>query len=107
VSKFVVLAARSTLCVAALVLLTATTPFPELLRVLRRVRLPSVMLTTLALMWRYLSVLGDEARPTAHCARESHLHPSIARVSLARVRRRDRAPVRADHHPRPNASTPR
>ena len=53
---------KSNLCVLAMLLVTWTTPFQEILAVLRRMRLPSVMLTTLALMYRYLPVLGEETR---------------------------------------------
>lgn len=54
--------AKSNLCVFTMLLLTWTTPFHELLQELRRLRLPSVMLTTLALMYRYLPVLAEESR---------------------------------------------
>jgi len=53
---------KSNLCVVALLLLTWTTPFQDILRELRRLQLPSVMLTTLALMYRYLPVLAEESR---------------------------------------------
>jgi cobalt/nickel transport system permease protein len=53
---------KSNLCVLAMLLLTWTTPFQEILQELRRLRLPSVMLTTLALMYRYLPVLAEESR---------------------------------------------
>lgn len=53
---------KSNLCVLAMLILTWTTPFHEILQELRRLRLPAVMLTTLALMYRYLPVLGDETR---------------------------------------------
>jgi len=53
---------KSNLCVLALLVLGWTTPFPELLQALRRMRLPAVMLTSLALMYRYLPVLAEEAR---------------------------------------------
>lgn len=53
---------KSNLCVFAMLLLTWTTPFHDVLQELRRLRFPSVMLTTLALMYRYLPVLGEEAR---------------------------------------------
>ncbi len=52
---------RSTLCLATMILLTSTTPFAEILRVLRRIRLPTLLLTTIALMYRYLFLLVDEA----------------------------------------------
>lgn len=53
---------KSNLCVFTMLLLTWTTPFHEILVVLRRLRLPPVMLGTLALMYRYLPVLSEEAR---------------------------------------------
>ncbi len=52
---------RSTLCLAALVLLAATTPFSEMIRVLREWRVPALLLTTLTLMDRYLFVLVEES----------------------------------------------
>jgi cobalt/nickel transport system permease protein len=58
---FAAMAIRSSLCVSTMVLLSNTTPFPELLAVLRRMRTPALLLTTIALMYRYLFVLGDEA----------------------------------------------
>jgi cobalt/nickel transport system permease protein len=53
---------KSNLCVFAMLLLTWTTPFQDILQELRRWRFPSVMLTTLALMYRYLPVLTEESR---------------------------------------------
>ncbi len=53
---------KSNLCVLAMLLLTWTTPFQDILQELRRLRLPTVMLTTLALMYRYLPVLAEESR---------------------------------------------
>lgn len=57
---FLVMLAKSTLCLAAMILLTATTPFTDLLAALRRARVPAVFVTTLALLYRYLFVLADE-----------------------------------------------
>jgi cobalt/nickel transport system permease protein len=51
---------RSTLCLFCMVLLSSTTRFSALLRVLWRIRVPSLLVTTLALMHRYLFVLVDE-----------------------------------------------
>jgi len=51
---------KSTVSVLALQLLVATTPLPELLRVLRRVRVPEVLCNTIALLHRYSYVLSDE-----------------------------------------------
>jgi cobalt/nickel transport system permease protein len=53
--------ARSTLCLSAMVLLAATTRFSDLLRVLWSARVPRLLVTTLALMHRYLFLLVDEA----------------------------------------------
>lgn len=52
--------ARSTLCLGTLILLAATTPFSEIVRVLRAWRVPALLLTTLTLMDRYLFVLVEE-----------------------------------------------
>jgi cobalt/nickel transport system permease protein len=53
---------KSNLCVVGMLLLTWTTPFQDVIHELRRLRFPSVMLTTLALMYRYLPVLREESR---------------------------------------------
>jgi cobalt/nickel transport system permease protein len=52
---------KSNLCVFTMLLLTWTTPFQDVLQELRRLHFPSVMLTTLALMYRYLPVLAEES----------------------------------------------
>jgi cobalt/nickel transport system permease protein len=52
---------RSGICLLTILVLSNTTPFSELLRVLQRLRVPAVMITTLALMYRYLFVLVEEA----------------------------------------------
>jgi cobalt/nickel transport system permease protein len=59
---FLLLVAKCTLCLLVMVLLSNTTPFSELLRVLRAARLPALLVTTLSLMYRYLFVLVDEAQ---------------------------------------------
>jgi cobalt/nickel transport system permease protein len=56
-----VLAMRSLLCLLAILLLSNTTPLSELLRVLRRAGAPGLLVTTLALMHRYLFVLAEES----------------------------------------------
>jgi cobalt/nickel transport system permease protein len=53
---------KSNICVFTVLLLTWTTSFQDILQELRQLRFPSVMLTTLALMYRYLPVLGEETR---------------------------------------------
>jgi cobalt/nickel transport system permease protein len=52
---------KSNLCIIALLLLTWSTPFPEILALLRRIHFPAIMLSTLALMVRYLPVLREES----------------------------------------------
>jgi len=52
---------KSTLSLATMLLLANTTPFAELLRVLRHLRVPALFITVLALMYRYLFLLVDEA----------------------------------------------
>jgi cobalt/nickel transport system permease protein len=58
---FVLLLIKCTLCLATAILLAATTPFPDTLQVLRSVHVPRLLVTTLALMHRYLFVLADES----------------------------------------------
>jgi cobalt/nickel transport system permease protein len=61
VLRFTSIVARSLLSVQVAILLTATTPFPELLHALRHLGLPSLLVTIVSLMYRYLFVLTDEA----------------------------------------------
>ncbi len=55
-----VILVKSTLSLFAMILLANTTPFHALLRVFRNAGLPSLFVTVLALMYRYLFVLVDE-----------------------------------------------
>lgn len=57
---FLGMLAKSTLCLFCMILLTATTRFSDLLRVLWQVRVPVLLVTTLALMHRYLFLLFGE-----------------------------------------------
>jgi cobalt/nickel transport system permease protein len=54
--------AKGTLGVAASVILAATTPVPELLRGLERLRLPRAFTTIAGFMVRYADVIADEVR---------------------------------------------
>jgi cobalt/nickel transport system permease protein len=54
-------AIKSALCLLTVILVSNTTPFSKILRVLRSVRVPALLITTMALMHRYLFVLADEA----------------------------------------------
>jgi cobalt/nickel transport system permease protein len=64
------LLARSVVCLLTVILVSNTTPFSEVLRVLRRIRVPALLITTIALMHRYLFVLAEEAE-RMHRARAS------------------------------------
>jgi cobalt/nickel transport system permease protein len=57
---FVAIVVKSTLSLFTMILLSNTTPFTKLLRLLRKLRVPALLLTTLALMNRYLFVLAEE-----------------------------------------------
>jgi cobalt/nickel transport system permease protein len=52
--------AKSTVSLSCMVVLAATTRFSDMLRVLWRLRVPALLVTTLALMHRYLFLLTDE-----------------------------------------------
>ncbi len=55
------LAARSAICLFTVILLSNTTPFSRILAVLKHLRVPALLITTLALMHRYLFVLVEES----------------------------------------------
>jgi cobalt/nickel transport system permease protein len=54
--------AKSGVCLTTVILLANTTPFTHTLQVLRRAGAPGLLMTTLALMYRYLFVLAEEAQ---------------------------------------------
>jgi cobalt/nickel transport system permease protein len=60
-TRFLVILLKSTLCLLTMILLSNTTPFAEILRVLRKARIPAILVTLLALMYRYVFLLMDEA----------------------------------------------
>jgi cobalt/nickel transport system permease protein len=57
---FAVLVVKSFLSILCVVLLTATTGFPELLKALERLRCPGLVILILSFMYRYLFVVQDE-----------------------------------------------
>lgn len=61
VVRFVSIVIKSWLSVQAAILLAATTSFPDLLAAMRAVHVPRLLVAVLAMMWRYLFVLSDEA----------------------------------------------
>jgi cobalt/nickel transport system permease protein len=67
--RFSWIALRSTLSLATVLLLSNTTPFADLLAVLRRLRVPAVFVNTLAMMYRYIFILSDEMLRTLRARR--------------------------------------
>lgn len=62
---FLSIVTRSTLCLFTVILLSNTTPFEDLLRAMSRLGVPRILITILALMYRYLFVLIDEGERLA------------------------------------------
>ncbi len=58
--RFVTILVRSWLSVQIAVLLVATTRFPDIIHALEHLRVPSILTTIIAFLYRYLFVLGDE-----------------------------------------------
>ena len=58
---FLGILARGTFAIGTMVLLANTTPFSALLELLRSLRFPPTLVTVLALLYRYLFILIDEA----------------------------------------------
>jgi len=58
--RFASILLRSWISVQMAILLTATTPFPDILHALRHLKVPSILVSILSFMYRYLFVLGDE-----------------------------------------------
>lgn len=59
--RFTSIMLKSWISVQAAILLTLTTPFPDILAAMRAVRVPRLLVAIFGLMWRYLFVLADEA----------------------------------------------
>jgi cobalt/nickel transport system permease protein len=57
---FLTLLIRSTLCMITMVLLANTTSSSDLISVMRRCRMPAILVTTIALMHRYLFLIVDQ-----------------------------------------------
>lgn len=84
---FIFMVTRSTLCLACMILLATTTPFSDLLVVLSRWHVPSLLVTTLALTYRYQFLLWDEAGKMKRARQSRSFAPSRGQVwrSLATV----------------------
>ncbi len=59
--RWEMVAAKSAICLLTVIVVSNTTPFSQILRVLREARVPRLLVTTIALMHRYLFVLVEEA----------------------------------------------
>jgi cobalt/nickel transport system permease protein len=64
--RVLALASKSWVSVQAAILLSATTPFPDLLLAMRSLHVPRMLVSIISLMWRYLFVLVDEAIRMMH-----------------------------------------
>ena len=62
VRLFLLLVVRSTFCLWTMTLFSGTTPFDDLLVLMRQLRLPPMLITTIAMMYRYLSLLTDQSQ---------------------------------------------
>jgi cobalt/nickel transport system permease protein len=58
---FLTILVKSSLCLFTIILLSNTTPFSEILSLFQRIGVPALLITVLALTYRYLFVLIDEA----------------------------------------------
>lgn len=59
-ANFMIAFTRSTLCLLTIIILAGTTQFTELIQLLKRLGAPSILVSVVALMYRYLFVLIDE-----------------------------------------------
>jgi cobalt/nickel transport system permease protein len=59
-TRFGSIVLRSLISLQAAVVLTSTTPFPDILHALRHLKVPAVLVSIIAFMYRYLFVLADE-----------------------------------------------
>ena len=60
-ANWLAVAVKSALCLLTVILISNTTPFSQMLRVFKSIRVPALLITTIALMHRYLFVLLDES----------------------------------------------
>ncbi|MEA3351483.1 MAG: cobalt ECF transporter T component CbiQ [Chloroflexota bacterium] len=59
--RFFSILIRSWVSVQMAIVLTASTPFPDLIHALRHLRVPSILVAIISFMYRYIFVLSDEA----------------------------------------------
>jgi len=81
--RFASLLLRSWVAVQGAILLTAATPFPDILWALGALRMPAVLVATIGFMYRYIFVLADEtARMLRARAARSAAAPGGRRPTL-------------------------
>lgn len=73
---FTTIALKSWVSVQAALLLAFTTPFHDLVDGLRQLRLPGIMVAIISFMYRYLSVVADEATRMARARASRSADPS-------------------------------
>jgi len=76
---FLNIVVKCTLCLVTLIVLTNTTPFSDILSLLRKAGIPSLLITVLALTYRYLFVLIDEAERISRARKSRTFVPKRAR----------------------------
>jgi cobalt/nickel transport system permease protein len=78
---------KSSLCLLTVILLSNTTPFSEILSFIHRIGVPALLVTILALTYRYLFVLIDEAARfrRARNSRTFSSHRTKVWMSLASI----------------------
>jgi cobalt/nickel transport system permease protein len=69
-----IVATRGFLCLLTVLLVAHTTPFGRTLHVLRRAKVPALLITMMALMQRYLFVLADESERMSRARRSRTFH---------------------------------
>jgi cobalt/nickel transport system permease protein len=77
---FAGLVLKSTLCLLTMIVLSSTTAVADMLQVLRNLRVPAILVTTLALLYRYLFVLVDESQRLGRARASRTLVPSRRRT---------------------------
>ena len=60
--RFLSISLKSWISIQAAILLTITTSFPGILMALRSMHVPRIFVEIISLMWRYLFIIGEEAR---------------------------------------------
>ena len=98
-ANWLAVAVKSMLCLLTITLVSNTTPFSRILHVLKSMRVPALLITTIALMHRYLFVLVDEsermrrarASRTFARGRRFHWHTLATVVGQLFIRASERA----------------